>query len=80
MKKTLLVLAILAIASMPAFAGDNPMNGAHYNLNNIGLQKCSNHGDWSGDCFNGNAGDIVTNGHTLFVPLEAVFEKDGKSP
>ena len=43
MKKTLLVLAILAIASMPALAkNDNngAPSGSHYNLNLLGKNHC----------------------------------------
>ena len=80
MKKMLFVLAALAVAAMPsvALAGNDMANGAHYNLNIIGFAKCkmiSDSGSYP-DCFNGNAGDIQTNGHTIFVPLKTQWMTD----
>lgn len=77
MKKTLLVLAVLAMASMPVFAGSETLNGQHYNLNIIGFAQCTmdeqaDPGTYP-DCFNGNAGDIQTHGHTIFVPLRTLW-------
>lgn len=73
-----LVLAIVLLFVTPLLAQkpDDMPNGAHYNLNIIGLAKCSNHQEWSGDCFNGNAGDIQTSGHTIFVPLKTQWVED----
>jgi hypothetical protein len=60
MKKLLLISAILAIAAMPALAqtGNGAPNGAHYNLNIIGVQKDKT-ADMDG-----------TSGHTIFVKLD----------
>ncbi len=60
MKKTLLFLALFAIVVTPAFAqtGNGAPNGAHYNLNIIGVQK-------------DKAADMEgTRGHTIFVKLD----------
>jgi len=73
--KKLLVFGIMFVLTLgvgmeSAVAGANDgLSGQHYNLNIIGLKKCSKNGPWTGDCFNGNAGDIPTSGHTIFVPL-----------
>jgi hypothetical protein len=63
MKKTLMFLAIFAIAAFPALAetGNGSLSGAHYNLNIIGVQKDKT-ADMDG-----------ASGHTIFVKL------DGKS-
>jgi len=60
MKKMLLVLAILTIVAMPAVAqtGNGAPNGAHYNLNIIGVQN-----DKTADMDD-------TGGHTIFVSLD----------
>jgi len=59
MKKTLTFLVILAISAIPALAqGNGATNGAHYNLNIIGVQKDKT-ADMDG-----------TNGHTIFVKLD----------
>ena len=63
----------LSLGSGLAFSGqgaDDPPSGKHYNLNIIGFAQCDMQSpEYDGDCFNGNAGDIVTNGHTIFVPF-----------
>ena len=72
MKKTLMLLAILAIAALPALAetGNGSPNGAHYNLNIIGVQKDKT-ADMDG-----------TNGHAIFVKLDGkskIFLTEGDS-
>ena len=59
----------------PAFAVP-PATGPHYNLNIIGFAQCTKDSDTDPDCFRGNAGDIVTNGHTIFVPLRTAQAQD----
>jgi hypothetical protein len=72
-----LALAVVLLLVTPLLAqGPIKLSGTHYNLNIIGLAKCSNHQEWSGDCFSGNAGDIQTNGHTIFVPLKTQWMED----
>jgi len=62
---TLVFALTICLGYGAAFAG-----GKHYNLNIIGFAQCDMQSPkYDGDCFNGNAGDIVTHGHTLFVPL-----------
>ena len=73
MKRMVTFAAIFALAvtlgSGLAFAG-NQASGAHYNLNIIGFAQCKKSTIDDPDCFKGNAGDIQTNGHTIFVPLK----------
>ncbi len=78
MKKMLLVLAIISIAAMPALAQDIKLSGSHYNLNVIGFAQCkmTQDGPEYPDCFKGNAGDIPTSGHTIFVPLKTMWIED----
>jgi len=52
------------------------MSGGHYNLNIIGFAQCQKNTTTDPNCFNGNAGDIQTNGHTLFVPLKTAQTED----
>ncbi len=75
--RVFLVLAVVLILVTPLLAQQPiKLSGSHYNLNIIGLAKCSNHQEWSGDCFSGNAGDIPTSGHTIFVPLRTQWIED----
>ncbi len=72
MKKLIIFALFIAIAITLAhgvgFADEhNPFNGKHYNLNIIGFAQCDYPDE--ADCFNGNAGDITTHGHTIFVPI-----------
>jgi len=63
-----IVTISLAISSI-AVAG-SPATGKHFNLNIIGFAQCTKNSATDPDCFKGNAGDIVTSGHTIFVPLK----------
>jgi hypothetical protein len=73
MKRNIFVIALAVILSL-ALAGiaaaESLKIGNHYNLNIIGFAKCTKNNTTDPDCFNGNAGDIQTNGHTIFVPLK----------
>jgi hypothetical protein len=77
----LAVILSFALASMAA-AGSLPKIGDHYNLNIIGFAQCTKNSDTDPDCFKGNAGDIQTSGHTIFVPLKTAQEWDvcGEGP
>ncbi len=72
-KRCLLILVVMVAAvfmlSNVSFAQD-VYNGKHYNLNIIGFNKCTKNSATDPNCFNGNAGDIVTSGHTIFVPIK----------
>ena len=75
MKRLSLFLFLVSLTatfalSNVALAGE-AINGAHFNLNVIGFNKCTQKdaGVYP-NCFKGNAGDIQTNGHTIFVPLK----------
>lgn len=74
-----LTLAVVFLLVMPLLAQKNegPPPGAHYNLNVIGFAQCEmkTPGVYP-DCFNGNAGDIQTSGHTIFVPLRTLWIED----
>jgi len=48
----------------------SPATGKHFNLNIIGFAQCTKGDATNPDCFKGNAGDILTSGHTIFVPLK----------
>jgi len=63
-----LVTAVFALSNV-AFAQDG-YNGKHFNLNIIGFAQCTKSTLDDPDCFKGNAGDIATSGHTIFVPLK----------
>jgi hypothetical protein len=72
MKNGFVCLLACSLAFMWAgtsLAAKDMPNGAHYNLNLIGVPQCTKKTEKFGDCFNGNAGDIQTKGHTIFVPL-----------
>ena len=75
MKKYLLAVALVVamVFTFSTISGANnvkPPPGQHYNLNIIGFAQCTKKTADDPDCFNGNAGDIETHGHTIFVPLE----------
>jgi hypothetical protein len=77
MKRSIFIIALavvtmFAMSSIAVAANDSlkPPPGKHYNLNIIGFAKCKKTTDEDPDCFKGNAGDIVTSGHTIFVPLK----------
>ncbi len=53
-----------------------PATGKHFNLNIIGFAQCTKDNSTDPDCFKGNAGDIVTSGHTIFVPLKTAQTED----
>ena len=69
-----IVTISLAISSI-AVAG-SPATGKHFNLNIIGFAQCTKDTIADPDCFKGNAGDIVTSGHTIFVPLKTAQTED----
>jgi len=77
MKRSIYVVALVVILSF-AIAGmaaaESLKIGNHYNLNIIGFAKCIKSSTTDPDCFNGNAGDIQTSGHTIFVPLKTAQE------
>lgn len=69
---TLIFALVLSLGFGLAFTGqgaDDPPPWEHYNLNIIGFAQCTKKDATNPDCYNGNAGDIVTRGHTIFVPL-----------
>lgn len=77
MKRSILIVALVTITlfifgnvAIAAQADKPPLNGHQYTLNIIGFAQCTKTGATDPDCFNGNAGDIQTNGHTIFVPLK----------
>jgi hypothetical protein len=79
MRKNVFVFALavimLYVVSGVATAGSLKI-GNHYNLNVIGFAQCTQSTADGPDCFNGNAGDIQTSGHTIFVPLKTAQEWD----
>lgn len=70
------VLAI-TLGSGIAFArnGLKPPSGKHYNLNIIGFANCKKYDETDPDCYKGQ-GDIDSQGHTIFVPIETWLEID----
>ena len=73
MRKNIFVFAlavILSFALCSMAAAGSLQIGDHYNLNIIGFAQCTKDSDTDPDCFKGNAGDIETHGHTIFVPLK----------
>ena len=74
MKKLILfalvsIMTFTFVLSGVASAGIS-MTGKHFNLNIIGFAQCKKSDQSDPDCFKGNAGDIQTNGHTIFVPIK----------
>ena len=69
------VVAVLFVISIAVAAPpENKLSGAHYNLNIIGFSKCTKTDALTDpDCFKGNAGDIETSGHTIFVPIKTLW-------
>jgi hypothetical protein len=63
-----IVTATFALGNVAFAQLDN--NGKHFNLNIIGFAQCTKSDTTDPDCFKGNAGDIQTSGHTIFVPLK----------
>ena len=82
MKKLILFVLVSIITIAFALSGVTyaqiSWNGKHFNLNIIGFAQCGNKkvNQDDSDCFNGNAGDIVTNGHTIFVPIKTAQTED----
>ena len=82
MKKLFLFVLVSIITIAFALSGVTyaqiSWNGKHFNLNIIGFAQCGNKkvNQDDSDCFNGNAGDIVTNGHTIFVPIKTAQTED----
>ncbi len=72
-----LAVVFLLVTVLPA---QEPikLSGSHYNLNIIGFAQCKMAADGPvyPDCFKGNAGDIQTSGHTIFVPLKTQWITD----
>ena len=66
----LVVAMVFTLSTISAANDVKPPPGKHYNLNIIGFAQCKKNGPEDPDCFKGNAGDIETHGHTIFVPLE----------
>ena len=70
------MVAVLFLVSITVAApAEIKLSGAHYNLNIIGFSKCTK-ATTDPDCFKGNAGDIETSGHTIFVPLKTAQAVD----
>lgn len=72
----LVVAMVFALSTISAANHVKPPPGKHYNLNIIGFAQCKKNGPEDPDCFKGNAGDIETHGHTIFVPLETQWMED----
>ena len=70
-----LVIVMLFAASSFVIAAP-PATGKHFNLNIIGFAQCTKNSETDPDCFKGNAGDIQTSGHTIFVPLRTAQTED----
>ena len=66
------MVTVLFLASSISVAAppEIKLSGPHYNLNIIGFAQCTKNDTTDPDCFKGNAGDIETSGHTIFVPLK----------
>ena len=77
LKFTLIFTLTIALGFGIAFAGngEKPPPGKHYNLNIIGFANCKKYDDSDPDCYKGN-GDIGSQGHTIFVPLQTWLEID----
>ncbi|SPP99683.1 exported hypothetical protein [Candidatus Sulfobium mesophilum] len=79
MRKKVFIFAVIMLFVVSGIATAGSLKiGNHYNLNIIGFAKCTQtttDGTYP-DCFNGNAGDIQTSGHTIFVPLKTAQEWD----
>jgi len=70
------MVAVLFVISITVAAPPEiKLSGPHYNLNIIGFSKCTKT-TTDPDCFKGNAGDIETSGHTIFVPLKTAQAVD----
>jgi hypothetical protein len=65
----------ISLAFIGSAVAGNTATGKHFNLNIIGFAQCTKNSDADPDCFKGNAGDIVTSGHTIFVPLKTAQEQ-----
>lgn len=70
-----LVIVMLFVASSLVVAAP-PATGKHFSLNIIGFAQCTKKDTTDPDCFKGNAGDIQTSGHTIFVPLKTAQTVD----
>ncbi len=68
--RTLLMAGTMSLLFSTLALAASPASGKHFNLNIIGFAQCTNNDATNPDCFKGNAGDIVTSGHTIFVPLK----------
>jgi hypothetical protein len=75
--KKLLIFALSIAITITFTYGIGFAGGKHYNLNIIGFAQCDMQSPkYDGDCFNGNAGDIITHGHTIFVPFRTEWIED----
>lgn len=71
---TLVIVMLFAASSLVIAAP--PSTGKHFNLNIIGFAQCTKNNETNPDCFKGNAGDIQTSGHSVFVPLRTAQTED----
>ena len=77
MRKKVFIFAVIMLFVVSGIATAGSLKiGNHYNLNVIGFAQCTKDTTTDPDCFNGNAGDIQTNGHTIFVPLKTAQTED----